>query len=175
MYQSFLGTITPMAFNFAPKGWLPCQGQILSIAQNTALFSLLGTNYGGDGRVTFGLPDLRGRRVIGQGNSPSVGNYVVGQLSGVENTTVLITQLPTHLHTITTKANQIASETNDPQNNYFGGGVGNNYTATAPDVTMNVAEATSGIAGGSQPMNIQAPYLAMFYNICTSGLFPTRN
>ena len=164
-----------MAFTFAPKGWMTCQGQILSIAQYSALFSLLGTNYGGDGRTTFGLPDLQGRRVIGQGNSPSVGNYVVGQKAGVESTTVLLSQLPTHIHTVAVKANQIASETNDPQNNYFGGGGPNNYTATTPDVTMNPAETVATSVGGSQPMNIQAPYLAMYYNICTQGIFPSRN
>jgi microcystin-dependent protein len=174
MNESFIGVITPMAFSFAPRGWMSCEGQLLSIAQYSALFSLLGTLYGGDGRTTFALPDLRGRRIIGQGSS-SVGTYRVGEKAGAENTTVLLSQLPTHIHTIAVKANVFTSDNNDPSNAFFGGGGTNNYTASVPDTTMNAAEATSSMAGGNQLMNIQAPYLAMYCNICTQGLFPSRN
>ncbi len=175
MTEFYMGTIVPMAFSFAPRGWMSCEGQLISIQQNQALFALLGTTFGGNGVQTFGLPDLRGRRVIGQGVSPSLGTWTWGQKGGVENTTILLNQMPTHQHAVTVKANQIASESNDPQNNYLGGGATANYTATAPDVQFNVAESTAGIAGGSQPVNIQTPYLAMYYNICTQGLFPSRN
>src|SRR5687767_4659649 len=102
MAEPFIAQITLFAGNFAPRGWAFCQGQILSIAQNTALFSLLGTTYGGDGQTTFALPDLRGRVPVGTGQGPGLSPYQAGQKSGVENTTLLSTQMPAHVHTANT-------------------------------------------------------------------------
>ncbi len=175
MYESYIGVINPMAFNYAPKGWMTCSGQLLSIAQYSAVFALLGTSFGGNGTTNFALPDLRGRRAIGDGVSPTLGTWAFGQAAGVENTTVLITQLPSHLHNVVVKATQLASESNDPAGNYLGGGGTNNYTSQATDVTMNQVEAVAAPTGGSQPINIQAPYLAMNYSICITGIFPSRN
>ena len=99
--EPFLGGIELNGFNFAPRGFMLCQGQLLSIAQNTALFSLLGTMYGGDGRVTFGLPDLRGRTPIGFGQGPGLSNYTQGELAGSETVTLTISNLPMHNHVMT--------------------------------------------------------------------------
>jgi microcystin-dependent protein len=170
-----MGAVVPMAINFAPRGWYSCEGQLLSIAQNTALFSLLGTNYGGDGINTFALPDLRGRAVIGQGQGPGLNNYHVGQKGGHETTTMSITQMPVHNHAVIVHANVFTADNNDPTNNYFGGGGPNNFTASAPDAVLNAAGVVAAYQGGSQPFEVLNPYVAMFYNIAFSGIYPTRN
>ncbi len=172
--EPLIGMVLPMAFTFAPRGWMSCEGQILSIQQNTALFALLGTNYGGNGTSTFGLPDLRGRAIVGQGQLTGGSFYSVGEVGGTTNVTLTTNQMPNHTHLINVNANQIASETNDPQNNYFGGGVNNNYTATAPDVNMNANSIKGSTAGGNQPIGILNPYLCTYYNIATEGIFPSR-
>src|SRR5690606_5156315 len=99
MSEPFLGEIRMVGFNFAPRGWAFCQGQLLSIAQNSALFSLLGTMYGGNGTTTFALPDLRGRSPVGMGNGPGLTPITQGELAGTENVTLLSTQMPMHTHT----------------------------------------------------------------------------
>src|SRR6478672_10112699 len=99
MSEPFLAEIIMFAGNFAPRGWAFCQGQILSIAQNTALFSLLGTTYGGNGQTTFALPDLRGRVPVGTGQGPGLSNYDLGQVSGSESVTLTVSQMPAHNHT----------------------------------------------------------------------------
>lgn len=99
--DAFIGMITPLGFNFAPRQWGLCNGALLAISQNTALFSLLGTNYGGDGRTTFGLPDLRGRSAIGYGHGPGLSGYNIGMASGFETQTINVLQMPSHTHTAT--------------------------------------------------------------------------
>ncbi len=174
--EGFIGTILPVGFNFAPRGWYSCEGQLLSIAQNSAMFSLLGVTYGGDGRTTFALPDLRGRRAIGQGQGPNLKNYQQGQASGTESVSITVNNMPAHNHAVTVNANQIEQNSNDAQNNYFGGGAANNvYTATAPDVQMNPAVMAASAAGSSVPVGNLSPYLAMYYCICYQGIFPSRN
>ena len=113
-----LASIILFAGNFAPRGFYLCQGQILSIAQNTALFSLLGTTYGGDGRTTFALPDLRGRVPVGQGQGPGLSNYDLGEVSGTESTTLLVTNLPQHNHPLI--ATSEAGSTSDPTGAFLG-------------------------------------------------------
>ena len=134
--ETFLGTILSFGFNFAPRGWLLCYGQLLSISQNSALFSLLGTTFGGDGVNTFALPDLRGRSLVGQGQGIGLTNIEMGQISGTENTSLLITNMPGHTHAlangqaiVTTVASSISGGTitNESDN-------GNNSFATAGDV-----------------------------------------
>src|SRR6187431_332959 len=98
--EPYIGEIKILAFNFAPRGYMTCQGQILSIAQNTALFSLLGTIYGGNGQTTFGLPDIQGRVPVGQGKGPGLGDYTIGQESGTETTTLISVNMPQHIHTL---------------------------------------------------------------------------
>ncbi len=173
--EPLIGMVLPMAFNFAPRGWSSCEGQLIAIQSNTALFSLLGTMYGGNGTTTFGLPDLRGRAIVGQGSMPGGHVYTTGQVGGAKSVTLTVNQIPPHTHGITVKANQIESNSNDPQNNFLGGGAGNNYTATAGDVTMNVNAAKTALTGGNQPLTILDPYLCVQYNIATQGYFPSRN
>src|SRR3546814_13601589 len=112
--EPFLGQIMMVGFNFAPRGWALCQGQLLPISQNSALFALLGTTYGGDGRTTFALPDLRGRCAIGMGQGPGLSAYQQGQMAGQENVTLIQTQIPTHTHYIS--ASNADGTVTDPTN-----------------------------------------------------------
>ncbi len=171
----FIGSVLPMAFNFAPRGWSTCEGQLLAISQYTALYSLLGTTYGGNGTSTFGVPDLRGRSIIGQGAMPGGAIYAVGQVAGTTSVTLTTNNLPSHGHSIAIKANQIESESNDAQNNFLGGGGPTNYTASIPDVNMNANGAKAALNGGNMPLGILNPYLCTYYNIALTGLFPSRN
>ena len=174
--EVFLGSILPMAFPFAPRGWASCEGQTMQIAQNAALFSLLGTKYGGDGRTTFKLPDLRGRMIIGQGQGAGLPIYQVGQSDGAVTTTIALNQMPAHTHPIIAKANSFSSTSADPANAFFGGGNASIYdSAWDNSSTMNANSMTASMAGGSQPFSIQNPFVAMYYNIATQGLFPSRN
>jgi len=174
--QSYIGSILPMAFNFAPRGWASCEGQIMSIAQNQALFSLLGTNYGGDGVTTFALPDLRGRMVVGQGTGPGLPGYVVGQKAGVNDVSLLLSQLPAHTHNIVAKANGLSSNSNDPNGNYFGGGTVTSYDTTQDNSSvLNAQCITASTVGNNLPVDITNPYVAMYYCINTVGFYPSRN
>jgi microcystin-dependent protein len=190
--ETFLGTILAFGFNFAPRGWQLCNGQLLSIAQNSALFSLLGTTYGGNGQTTFALPDLRGRSLVGMGQGPGLTPIVQGEVSGLENTTLLITNVPMHAHPlvagqaiVTTVVNALADGPigNDPDN-------GNNSFAASGNTPSIYSESgtptkiggitttisgTTGIAGGSQPFPIRNPYLGINYSIALEGIFPSRN
>src|SRR5215471_21069671 len=166
MSEPFIGQIQAFGFNFAPTGWATCDGQILSIAQNTALFSLLGTMYGGNGQTTFALPDLRGRVPIHQGQGPGLSPYVMGEASGTESVTLLTTQIPQHNHSVA--ASSVAADQASPDGALWAspvdstGNGGAGYTKTGANVTM--AQNATGIAGGNQPhANIQ-PYLCI--NFC---------
>jgi microcystin-dependent protein len=165
----FLGEIRLVPYNFAPKGWAFCDGQILSISQNTALFSLLGTTYGGNGQTTFALPDLRGRHATESGQGPGLSNISLGEVGGTETTTLLQTNMPAHTHLM--NANNGGPQTTDrPQGAVLTrGGV----YASSPNTTMNPQ--TIGIAGGSQPFSHRPPYLGLHYIIALAGIFPSRN
>lgn len=174
--EGTIGEIRMFAGNFAPRNWAFCQGQLLSIAQNTALFSILGTTYGGNGQTTFGLPDLRGRVPVGAGQGPGLPNVDLGEVSGEPTHTLLITEIPAHNHTVTAPA-ATTSTTDTPSASVavgpasLGAGVSKNFgTANA-----SLALPTIGIAGGSQPHNNMQPYLGMNYIICMFGIFPSRN
>jgi microcystin-dependent protein len=140
MDSPFMGQIQAFGFNFAPRGWALCQGQIMSISQNTALFSLLGTNYGGNGVQTFGLPDLRGRVAVGQGQGPGLSPYTIGELAGSENVSILISNMPSHTHLAT----------------FTSGGGGTPPTITA---TLNASNqtATQSVPGTSGANTLGAP------------------
>jgi microcystin-dependent protein len=181
--DEYLGIIKLFAGNFAPQGWMYCNGALLSISQNTALFSLLGTTYGGDGMTTFGLPDLRGRVALGyNAGSPGPGlpNYALGQLGGETNHTLIQTEMPQHIHGIA--ATTTNASTGTPGNTVFiatpGGLSGRTFTATlgfdttAPNTMLSPGSITP--TGGSQPHNNMQPYLALGYIICVSGLYPSR-
>ncbi len=174
--DSYIGQIQPFGFNFAPKNWLFCNGQLMSIAQNTALFSLLGTTYGGDGVTTFALPDLRGRASLHFGQGPGLTTRVLGEASGQETVTLLNSQMPTHNHLL----NATTTSTAEVPTNAFPGSAalasdGAAVTAygTTPNTTMSPQ--AIGLAGGNQPHQNMQPYLVLNWCICQYGIFPSRN
>jgi len=182
MADPFLGQIMLFAGNFAPRGWATCDGQLLSISTNTALFSILGTTYGGNGTTTFALPDLRGRVALHQGTGPGLSQYVPGEAAGVENVTLTQGTMPAHNHAATVTINPAASPlsaSDDPTNGVPAGGSGQNVYAGAPDGTtkMNAGMATAVVApaGGNQPHENRQPFLCMTYCIAVQGIFPSRN
>jgi microcystin-dependent protein len=174
MATPFIGQISLFAGNFAPRNWAFCNGQLLSIAQNTALFSILGTTYGGNGQTTFALPDLRGRVPIHAGQGPGLSSYTLGQAAGEENHTLIQNEMPAHTH----GANAVASGGN--QASPASGLPAIESTGTSLDYSSAAANASMsgsmiGIAGGSQPHNNMQPYLTVNYIIAVQGIFPSRN
>jgi microcystin-dependent protein len=176
MSDQYLGEIRPTAFNYAPMGWALCQGQILPISTYSALFSLLGTNFGGDGRTTFGLPDLRGRVGIGVGNGIGLSSYETGQIGGSENVTLTSVQMPVHTHLPNATSNpggnpspegSIWSQENDGQGTSY-------YGYAAPPANTMLPPWDLDPAGGNQPMSIMQPYLVLNYIIALQGIFPPR-
>jgi microcystin-dependent protein len=191
MAEPFLGMIILVGFNFAPRGWAFCNGQLLPIAQNTALFSLLGTIYGGDGKTTFALPDLRSRVPVHFGQGPGLSLYDQGQSGGAETVTLTINQLPAHTHAIA--LNNLAATANvrnaagNTQTPVLGvpaieaAGVTATYSNAPPNATMAPGAisvsgaATAGTTGAGQPVPIVQPYLTLNYCIALEGIFPSRN
>ena len=167
------------AGNFPIRGYAFCQGQLLSISQNTALFSILGTTYGGNGQTTFGLPDLRGRVPMGTGQGPGLTPRTLGEMAGAENVTLLTTQIPAHTHTLTVTPQAVsgAGTTADPTNAYpaNSGALDKEYSASGTMVNMGAANGTIGVAGGSQPHTNIQPYLVINFLIALEGYFPSRN
>ncbi len=177
MPDPFLGQIEAFAFNFPPKGWAFCAGQIMPINQNQALFSLLGTTYGGNGTTTFALPDLRGRLANGSGQGPGLQPYNLGQAGGEEAHTLTTTETPSHTHTVSAVNNGTTGGTNIPGSGVtLGSGYGstgaavNIYSSDAPTVAMTPV----GPAGG-QPHENRMPFLALNYCIALQGVFPSRD
>jgi len=169
--EPLLGSLLLFAGNFAPRGWMFCNGQLLPIAQNTALFSLLGTTYGGDGMTTFALPDLRGRMPIGWGQGPGLSNYDLGEQAGMENVTLTISNMPAHNHPLLGASGNGAPL---PTGNSLGAPAANIYDGkNAPNLAMNAA--SIGLAGGSQPFPVMQPFLAMSWIIAIEGIFPSRS
>jgi microcystin-dependent protein len=182
MAEPFIGQIMMFGGNFAPKGWATCDGQLLSIAQNTALFSILGTTYGGDGQTTFGLPDLRGRVPVHQGQGPGLSPYTLGEVTGVENVTLIQTQIPAHTHVAASAVNVAASSlapTDTPADSVLTGGGGINIYTPTPDgsTKMNAGMVTTTVqpSGGSQPHDNIQPLLCINFCIALEGIFPSRN
>jgi microcystin-dependent protein len=175
MSEPFLGQITIFPYNFAPRNWAFCSGQILPIAQNTALFSLLGTTYGGNGQTTFALPDLRGRRALSSGQGPGLANYSLGQVSGTESTTLNGTNLPSHNHTTSSFCNSSEGGASSPAGAYLGKTGGDAiYAATHDNSSMGPMPPT-GLNGGNQPFSNLSPYLVLNFCIALQGIFPSRN
>lgn len=199
MAEPFIGQIMQVGFSFAPRGWALCAGQLMSIPQNAALFSLLGTTFGGNGQTTFGLPDARGRAFVGTGQGPGLSNYVAGEMIGVEQVTLLTTNMPTHTHTATFTGQLQAlafgrgatsTISNTPTanahlaNSVDQSTIGSLPSIYAPSTTtggspINLAgvsgTVTNQIAGGSQPFSILNPLLAVTTIIAQQGIFPSRN
>ncbi len=176
MATPFIAQISMFGGNFAPRNWAFCSGQILSIAQNTALFSLLGTTYGGNGQTTFALPDLRGRVPIHPGQGPGLSNYSLGQVGGVENVTLISTQIPAHSHPVTTSTNASSGAATDtvPNGNFLA--EGNNYSSSSnAQMNADAVQVTVGNTGGSQPHTNIQPYTCISFIIAIQGIFPSRN
>ena len=186
--DAYIGEVKLFAGNFAPRGWAFCDGQILPIDGNQALFSILETTYGGDGRTTFALPDMRGRVAVGPRTGPGLSTYKEGNQGGTETNTLSTAQLPAHNHAATgiIKASNANATTKEPAGNYFASSIyainrGNivdvlSYGA-ASDVEMNAnaIDVTVGDTGDNQAANNRQPYLAMNYIICTYGIYPSRS
>jgi len=165
--EPFIGQIQAFGFNFAPRGWAMCEGQLLPISQNTALFSLLGTTFGGDGRTTFALPDLRGRSIVGIGNGPGLSTISWGERGGAENHTLSVAQMPSHTHNI--GVNAAAGEEANPTGKHIAG-ITDGF---AENATGNLAAPTS--AGGNQSFGIRSPFLGINVCIALQGIFPSRS
>jgi microcystin-dependent protein len=169
----FLGEIRMCGFNYAPEGWALCNGQLLSIAANTALFSLLGTTFGGNGITNFALPDLRGRAPLHYGQGPGLTNRDMGEVGGEENVTLTIQEMPAHSHLVVPVGSSNEASNPDPTN----GADANNGTPAYVDAsTANVkmAPASCEAAGGSLPHDNMQPYLVVNFIIALNGIFPPR-
>ena len=166
MGTPFLGELKVISWNFPPKGWAFCNGQLLPINQNQALFSILGTTYGGDGRTTFGLPDLRSSTPVHVGNQ-----FTLGQKGGELNHTLTISEMPQHNHV--PNGSTTTSNSASPTGNFWGNAGLISYNTGAPNIAMAASAISS--AGGSQPHNNQQPYLALNVIIALQGIFPSQN
>lgn len=176
----FVGEIAVFPYNFAPRGWAACNGQLLPISQNQALFSLLGTMYGGDGRTTFALPDLRGRVVVHNGTGPGLSNYRIGAKGGAESHTLNLAQLPAHSHNAAAKQGTAMAPASSgggraggltkPTAMNASSGAAFSAQSAGGDVTLSVES-----AGNGQAVNHMQPYLTVGYYIALQGVFPSRN
>jgi microcystin-dependent protein len=172
--EDYIGTISLFAGNYAPLNWAICDGRILTIQQNPALFSILGSTYGGDGKTTFALPDLRGRVPVGVGQSPGLTNRELGKTGGEEAVALTIAQIPSHTHTYNALSGN--RESKDPSGNFLGITPGAWYAQKNPgDTLLPMNAETVSMAGGGQPHNNMPPFVGMNYIICVKGLFPQRS
>jgi microcystin-dependent protein len=179
MSDPFLGNVVLVGFDVLPRGWLPCDGRLLSISGNQALFSLVGTQYGGNGQTNFALPDLRSRVPVAYGQGPGVSSVQIGEQGGSESVTVLAANLPAHRHTLNAQSG--AGTTNVPgtgvvlaQTVVEDGTPLRGYSSAAPNTTLAAASVGSN-TGGTTPLPLRNPYVGLQYIIATSGLFPSRN
>lgn len=171
-YEPFVGELALFGFNFAPMGWAQCNGQLLAIAQNTALFSLIGTYYGGNGTTTFGLPDLRGRFPTHMGQGAGLGNRTLGERSGAEYVTLLPTEMPSHSHAVMALA---GNGTSDVPTGMYPARDPSGSPAYGASANTTLASATIQAAGGGQPHDNMPPYLVLNWCIALQGIFPPRS
>lgn len=172
MADPFVAEIRVFPFNFAPRGWAWCDGQLLPISQNTALFSLLGTYYGGDGKSNFALPDLQGRAALGQGQGQGLSPRFLGEMGGSTDVSLLQTEIPAHTHTFSTGLRP--SDSVNPGS--VAPGTGNNMYVSATGASMQPAAIDAlAPAGASAPHNNMQPYLTLYFNIALQGVFPARS
>jgi microcystin-dependent protein len=173
MADPFVAEIRIFPFNFAPKGWAWCDGQLMPISQNTALFSLLGTTYGGNGKSNFALPDLQGRAPMHHGQGPGLSLHDLGEMAGSETVTLLESEIPAHAHTMQGTvgfANQ-----NSPAGNFLGRPFGGGSLYVTPGAAdQPLAFQAVAVTGADQPHNNMQPYLTCYFNIALQGVFPPR-
>jgi microcystin-dependent protein len=173
MAEPFLGELRIMSFNFAPKGWATCDGQLMLISQNQPLFSLLGTTFGGDGRVNFGLPNLKGRTPVHRGGP---NNLTMGEAFGEATHTLTQSQMPQHIHQVNANSSQApASGGNQPANNKRLAGNDPGFLYSSPSQLLAMAPNAVGNAGGSQPHENRQPLLVLNVCIAVQGIFPSQN
>jgi microcystin-dependent protein len=177
--EGVIGVVTTFAGNFAPKTWAFCNGQQLTVSQNQALFSIIGNAFGGDGRTTFNLPDLRGRAPVGVGNGANITPYQLGQASGVDNLTLSVANLPSHTHSgnvaFSIRCDNSTSGSSTPDFS-FPNQLTNSYAPVPTGVMQTPAynNPSIAIAGTSVPVPCRSPYLALNFIICLTGIFPSR-
>jgi len=166
MAEPFLSEIRIMSFGFPPKGWALCDGQLLPINQNQALFSLLGTTFGGDGRVNFGLPNLQGRTPMHMGNG-----HTLGELGGEQSHTLNISEIPTHVHTAQASPTHDATNSSNPSGNFLAGA--NNLYAAPANLTSLLPATLANVGGSQAHLNMQ-PFLTLSFSIALQGIFPSQ-
>lgn len=172
--ECLLGEVKWFGGNFTPRGWAKLEGQLLPINQNQALFSILGTTYGGDGRTTFGLPDLRGRSLLGQGQGPGLSDHRLGQKGGEERHQLGIQEIPSHSHEA--RGANVKGTEEFPGGNLIAGpnrGKSASFVPTTNQV-VPLSPATIGVTGGNQPHNVMSPYTVLTPIMCMIGVFPSR-
>lgn len=173
MADPFVAEIRIFAFNFAPRGWAFCDGQLLPLSQNTALFSLLGTTYGGDGKSTFALPDLQGSAAMHPGQGPGLSLRDLGEIGGSETVSLLQSEMPSHTHAL--NAQNAPGDTSSPGGAAYSRALGATpYQPPAGQPQVAMAPEAIGVTGGSQPHNNLQPYLTLNFNIALQGVFPPR-
>lgn len=172
----FIGQVSAFAGSYCPRNWMGADGTLIAISQNSALFSLYGTTYGGDGVTTFALPDLRGRRPISDGNGPGIGTYSLGERSGSTQFTLTLANLPSHNHIGTMRASNLPGDTANPNDNSLATtGSERIYHTGAPAVNMDIGTVALNNSGGNQPVGKMSPYLAIRWCVSMFGIFPSRN
>jgi microcystin-dependent protein len=174
MSDQFVAEIRIFPFNFPPTGWAFCDGQLMPISQNTALFSLLGTTYGGDGKSTFALPDMQGNVPMQQGQGPGLSLRDLGELSGVETVTLLVSEMPLHPHTLNCSIDDADLRIPSPARSMAKSAGGNMYATTTAKGLNQMAFQALPPAGGSLPHNNLQPYLTLTFCIALQGIFPAR-
>lgn len=167
----FVAEIRIFPFNFAPKGWAFCDGQILPLSQNTALFSLLGTTYGGDGKSNFALPNMQGNAPMHPGQGPGLSLHDLGETGGSDTVSLLESEIPSHSHGLT--VSQADATDQSPANELYAAGIGINAYAT-PGALVNLSDNAVAPAGGDQPHNNMQPYLTLNFCIALQGVYPPR-
>lgn len=178
--QAFIGTICVFGFNFAPRDFQYCNGQLISIQQNSALFSLLGTYYGGNGTTNFALPNLQNRNSVHMGQLTGGSLYTIGEVTGTDSVTLLPSNLPPHAHTVTMQmksynGGRTAANSNTPVGTFPALNAKNPYNTASSGNPMQQATVTLGTTGGTVPIAITDPTLVMNYCICMYGIYPSRN
>jgi len=175
MSEPYLGQIYLVGYNFAQRGFALCAGQLLPISQNSALFSLLGTFYGGDGVSTFGLPDLRGRTAIGMGHGPGLSNRTIGQQGGSETNTLTVAEMPSHNHTATLMGEPTTATASNPTNAMLANADIYAPQGAASDRPMASEAISVSNTGGNLPVNNMQPFLVLNYEIALQGVYPSRS
>jgi microcystin-dependent protein len=173
MADPFVAEIRIFPFNFAPKGWAWCDGQLLPLSQNTALFSLLGTTYGGNGKSNFALPDLQGRAPMHPGQGPGLSLHDLGETGGSETVTLLESEIPSHPHTCMAAADPSNAQIPDPSESLSRSAGGNAYSTVTTGLVQMAFQILTP-TGGDQPHNNMQPYLTFYFCIALQGVFPPR-